>query len=144
MKEVSREEILAVTEHLTELSYIDGEPLTLTEKADEFIKARRTLLMKRPKAATAESVAVPVKKAASGEEDSALMERLRELRKKIAATLGVPAYVIFADATLRDMSIKKPLTTAEFMQVSGIGSIKAERFGKQFAEVIQKYIEERR
>ena len=143
MKEVSREETLAVTEHLTELSYIDGEPLTLTEKADEFIKARRTLLMKRPKAATAESVAVPVKKAASGEEDSALMERLRELRKKIAATLGVPAYVIFSDATLRDMSIKKPLTTAEFMQVSGIGSIKAERFGKQFAEVIQKYTEER-
>ncbi len=143
MQDIPREEILAVTEHLTELSYIEGEPLTLTEKADEFIKLRRTLLMKRPKVQTAEGVAAPAKKpAASGEEDSALMERLRELRKKTAATLGVPAYVIFSDATLRDMSIKKPLTTAEFMQVSGIGSIKAERFGKQFSEVIRKYVGE--
>lgn len=147
MKDISRAEILAVTEYLIELSYTEGEPLTLTERADEFIKARRTLLMKRPKQQTAESgtAAAPTNKpAAADEEDSVLMVRLRELRKKTAATLGVPAYVIFSDATLRDMSVKKPLTTAEFMQVSGIGSIKAERFGKQFAEVIRKYIEERK
>ncbi len=142
MRDTGREEILAITEHLTELTFIGGEPLTLTEKADEFIKARRTLLMKRPRAQAA-VISAPVRtSAAAGEENSELMERLRELRKKTASTLGVPAYVIFSDATLRDMSIKQPLTTAEFMQVSGIGSIKAERFGKQFAEVIRKYKEE--
>ncbi len=146
MKDTGSDEILAITAHLAELSYTEGEPLMLTEKADEFIRARRTLLMKRPRTqATAhDTAAIPVRKQpASGEEDPVLMERLRELRKKTASTLGVPAYVIFSDATLRDMSIKQPLTTAEFMQVSGIGSIKAERFGKQFAEVIRKYKEEK-
>ncbi len=142
MKDASREEITAVTEHLCELSYLEGEPLTLTDGADEFIKARRTLLMKRPAGRSVTAPVIEKRPAASGEEDPVLMERLRELRKKTAATLGVPAYVVFSDATLRDMSIKQPLTTAEFMQVSGIGSIKAERFGRQFAEVIRKYQEE--
>ena len=144
MKDAARGEIIAVTEHLCELSYLEGEPLSLTENADEFIKARRTLLMKRrADKTTAAAPGKDKRPAASGEENPVLMERLRELRKKTAATLGVPAYVVFSDATLRDMSIKQPLTTAEFMQVSGIGSIKAERFGRQFAEVIRKYQEER-
>ncbi len=144
MRDVSREEILAVMEHLIELNYIDDDTITLTDRADEFIKARRTLLMKRPRKQTeVQSITAsqPTRKA-SEEEVPELMERLRELRRKVASTLGVPAYVIFSDATLRDMSVKQPLTTAEFMQVNGIGSIKAERFGKQFAEVIKKYKEE--
>lgn len=144
MRDVSREEILAVMEHLIELNYIDGDTITLTDRADEFIKARRTLLMKRPRKQTeVQSIIAsqPTRKALE-EEVPELMERLRELRRKVAAALGVPAYVIFSDATLRDMSVKQPLTTAEFMQVNGIGSIKAERFGKQFAEVIKKYKEE--
>ncbi len=136
MRDIRREEILAIAEHLTELGYLEGEPLQLTEKADEFIKARRTLLMKRPRKAEESQPKAP---APPTEEVPELMKLLRELRKRTAATLGVPAYVVFTDASLRDMSAKQPQTPEEFRQISGVGSIKAERFGKQFMEVIRKY-----
>ncbi len=136
MQDIRREEILAIAEHLTELGYLEGEPLQLTEKADEFIKARRTLLMKRPRKAEESQPKAP---APPMEEVPELMKLLRELRKRTAATLGVPAYVVFTDASLRDMSAKQPQTPEEFRQISGVGSIKAERFGKQFMEVIRKY-----
>ncbi len=129
----------AVMDYLISEGYIedaDGE-CVLTELADEFIKQRRTLLMKQPK--TSSESAAPLTKPKTDDCDPELFERLKELRKKLAATLGVPAYVVFTDASLREISVKKPLTTQEFMNISGIGSIKAERYSKKFAKVIMEY-----
>ena len=70
------------------------------------------------------------------------MERLRELRKKEATILGVPAYVVFTDASLREMSVKKPRSLPEFLNISGVGSRKAERYGREFIAVIEKYVSE--
>lgn len=53
--------------------------------------------------------------------DMALFERLKELRLKFAKRAGVPAFVIFTDATLRAMSAQKPRTMAEFLKVPGVG-----------------------
>ncbi len=142
MREVKGSEIEAVMAYLTELGYIEGEPMSLTDSADEFIKSRRTLLMKRPRSSAGTAEAAPVRQYTMGEENPILMERLRELRQRTATTLGVPAYAIFTDVSLRDMSIKMPLTTAEFLRVNGVGSLKAERFGNQFTEVIRSYVEE--
>lgn len=137
-------QIIEITDFLIQSEYIeensDSECL-LTERADEFIKARRSLLMKRPKRINIVDLPAAIS-TGNADEDPALMERLKALRKKIAATLGVPAYVVFTDASLREMSVKQPLTTQEFMNISGVGSRKAERYGKQFAKVILEYQEE--
>ena len=64
---------------------------------------------------------------------------LKELRKKNAATQSTPAYVVFPDTALREMSIRQPVTIDEFMKISGVGEKKAARYGKKFIQVIADY-----
>lgn len=71
--------------------------------------------------------------------DRGLFESLRELRRTIAAERGVPAYVIFHDATLRDMARRKPQTPEEFLGVSGVGESKPKRFGTRFIAHIKAH-----
>ena len=65
-----------------------------------------------------------------------LFQRLRGLRKKLADERGVPAYVVFSDATLRDMVARRPSTPAELLEVNGVGPAKLERYGAAFLEAI--------
>lgn len=69
-------------------------------------------------------------------EDSELFTKLRELRKKIADIESVPAYIVFSDAALRDMCVKKPKTRDDFLKVSGVGYMKLEKYGDRFLKVI--------
>lgn len=69
-------------------------------------------------------------------DDPVLFEQLRQLRKQLADKAGVPAFMIFNDATLVDMCVKKPATRAEFLSVSGVGESKLKRFGTAVLEVI--------
>jgi len=71
--------------------------------------------------------------------EAGLFERLKGLRKRIADHAGVPPFVIFSDATLSDMCRKMPHDTAEFLQVSGVGSYKAEKYGQDFISEILQY-----
>lgn len=64
--------------------------------------------------------------------DDALFERLRALRKRIAKASGVAPYMVFSDATLREMAARKPLTDDEFLGVSGVGATKLSRYGAAF------------
>lgn len=70
-----------------------------------------------------------------------LFEALRELRAELAGEKGVPAYVIFSDAALRDMCRRLPTTDEEFLAVNGVGTTKLERYGERFIKVITDYIE---
>ena len=70
--------------------------------------------------------------------DPDLFERLRTLRKSIAAAEGVPAYIVFSDATLRDMANRKPQTREAMFAISGVGKVKWERYGSRFLEAIQE------
>lgn len=65
-----------------------------------------------------------------------LYDRLRDLRAQIARREHIPAYIVFTNATLQDMAAKQPQTTSEFLSVSGVGSAKANRYGKAFMEEI--------
>lgn len=69
-----------------------------------------------------------------------LFEMLRKLRKEIADSLKVPPFVVFSDATLKDMCIKYPLNKSEILKVSGVGEHKSEKYGSKFMEVIKDYI----
>lgn len=63
---------------------------------------------------------------------SDIFNSLREIRKKIADANNVPAFIVFSDATLKDMSIKQPRTDKELLNVSGVGQFKLEKYGQKF------------
>lgn len=68
-----------------------------------------------------------------------LLKRLKELRFRLAQAKKVPAFVIFSDATLMDMCRRLPSNEAEFLEVSGVGKVKLEGYGKEFLEVIRNF-----
>ena len=68
--------------------------------------------------------------------DERLFEELRKLRRKFADEKGVPAYIVFSDATLRDMARKKPATEREMLRVTGVGETKLKQYGKSFLDAI--------
>ena len=71
----------------------------------------------------------------------ALFETLRAARAQIAREESVPAYIVFSNAALADMAAKAPGTMAEFLQVSGVGAVKAARYGERFLRVIADHRE---
>jgi len=70
---------------------------------------------------------------------SKLFEKLRELRLVIAKEEKMPAYIIFSDASLKDMEVKRPSTEGEFKQVLGVGNVKLEKYGTRFMGVIARH-----
>jgi len=74
--------------------------------------------------------------------DPNLFAMLKDLRKQIARQKDLPPFVIFQDPSLEDMAIHYPISIDELKNVSGVGTGKAQRYGKEFIELIQKYVEE--
>ncbi|WP_298502811.1 DNA helicase RecQ [uncultured Maribacter sp.] len=75
-------------------------------------------------------------KAKAVKKQSALFEKLRALRQQIATEENVPAYVVFTDASLKDMEAKKPMTIEAFEKVSGVGAAKLKKYAKVFMDEI--------
>ncbi len=71
--------------------------------------------------------------------DMGLFEHLRALRREIASERGVPAYVVFRDASLREMALHRPSTDEEFLRTSGVGAYKGEQYGPAFLAAIGEY-----
>ncbi len=71
------------------------------------------------------------------EAEDGLFRTLRETRKALADRDGVPPFVVFSDATLRDMARKRPRNRMEMLGVSGVGQVKFERYGEPFLAIIK-------
>lgn len=74
--------------------------------------------------------------------DDTLFSILKDLRKKIAKDNNLPPYVIFQDPSLEDMCTNYPITIEEVANIQGVGIGKAQKYGKEFADVIKKYVED--
>ena len=74
--------------------------------------------------------------------DPVLFAMLKDLRKKVAKKRNLPPFVIFQDPSLADMSIQYPISMEEMQKIQGVGQGKAQRYGKEFFELIKKYVEE--
>lgn len=72
--------------------------------------------------------------------DTVLFERLKSVRSELAREQKVPAFVIFSDASLREMCTRLPVSEVDFRMISGVGRMKLERYGKMFMSTIQRYI----
>ena len=74
--------------------------------------------------------------------DNTLYAILKDLRKKIAKTNGLPPYVIFQDPSLEDMCINYPITLEELANIQGVGMGKAQKYGQEFIDIIKQYVED--
>ena len=81
-------------------------------------------------------------RAGGGGGDPQLLAMLKDLRKDVARKLRLQPWVIFGDPSLEDMSIMYPITIEELKNCQGVGEGKARKFGKEFLELIAKYVEE--
>ncbi|NKY55263.1 DNA helicase RecQ [Nocardia flavorosea] len=116
--------------------------LTLTEASDGVLFDGRTVRFRRePERPTPSRAARNAKSAKSApvglsDADSALFDRLRQWRADTAKEQGVPAYVVFHDATLREIAARKPGDLPALGEVSGVGEGKLARYGEQVLEVV--------
>lgn len=78
-----------------------------------------------------------------GAADEELFKILKDLRKKISKLKKVPPFVIFQDPSLEDMAVQYPTNLEELQNITGVGVGKAKRYGKEFIELIQRYVEEK-
>lgn len=75
--------------------------------------------------------------------DTELFNILKDLRKKISKIKNLPPFVIFQDNSLEDMAIQYPINMEELQNIVGVGAGKAQRYGKEFLELIKSYVEEK-
>jgi ATP-dependent DNA helicase RecQ len=85
--------------------------------------------------------ATAASRVAASAADPALFEKLRALRFSLAQEAEIPAYIVFSDASLRDMTHRLPQTEAEFLEVSGVGATKLERYGAAFLACITEHLD---
>jgi ATP-dependent DNA helicase RecQ len=141
MKDRGRSEIHNMIDHLEAGGYLKTDPeygaVSLTAEASSVLYKGKKVTMKVEK--EPEKIAPPQKTLAGEQAD--LFDCLKELRAQLAKEAGVPAYVVFSNATLTDMAKKQPQTISEFKRVSGVGELKAAWYGKAFLELLKKYRE---
>ncbi|NHM05091.1 DNA helicase RecQ [Flavobacterium celericrescens] len=116
--------------------------LKLSEKGEAFIKKPTSFMMSEDHEYNEEEDdAIVTAAKSSGTADEALMSMLRDLRKKVAKKLGIPPFVVFQDPSLEDMALKYPISIDELSNVHGVGEGKAKKYGKEFVELIARYVE---
>ncbi|GAB0102035.1 DNA helicase RecQ [Nocardia sp. JMUB6875] len=116
--------------------------LTLTEASNQVLFEKREVMLRRePERAKAARTPKPAKAsrlaaADLSKSDTDLFEKLRAWRATTAKEQGVPAYVVFHDATLREIATRKPTTLADLAGISGIGENKRAKYGEGVLEVV--------
>ncbi|MER6668578.1 DNA helicase RecQ [Amycolatopsis japonica] len=124
------------------LAAVEGDygSLVLTEGSAEVLNgARKVQLRREPERAAKAAARSSAKKAAAADmpaEAAPVFELLRSWRAAAAKEQGVPAYVIFHDATLRQIATKRPATLQELGTVSGVGENKLAKYGEQILETL--------
>ena len=81
-------------------------------------------------------------KSGGGAGDPVLLAMLKDLRKDLSKRLKLQPWIIFGDPALEDMSISYPVTLDELRNCQGVGDGKARKFGKEFVDLIRKYVDE--
>ncbi len=122
--------------------------ISVTEEGEKFYKNPYSLTLTEERVFAEgededdEAAAAAAAARGGGGGDSQLMAMLKDLRKDVAKKKRLQPWVIFGDPSLEDMSIMYPMTYDELKNCQGVGEGKAKKFGKEFIELIAKYVEE--
>ncbi|SHI69396.1 ATP-dependent DNA helicase, RecQ-like [Clostridium cavendishii DSM 21758] len=134
MKEYSKDGLKEFINTLISHGVIDygGEfpVLKLNNRSVAVLKGEEKILFKE------------IKEVKASFEENGLFDMLKALRREIAATEKIPPYLVFGDNSLKEMSTKYPLIKEDFLDISGVGALKYQKYGKQFLELINTYVEE--
>ena len=126
-----------INQGLLEIRFRESNRLLLTPLANEVLfKGKQVQLatLTQPKAEPIVKERKPKKPKGS------LFEKLRELRSELARDANVPAYIIFSDASLKDMEDQEPKTPEEFLDIHGVGQAKMEKYGADFIKLIKEQL----
>ncbi|MBO7101571.1 MAG: DNA helicase RecQ [Bacteroidales bacterium] len=137
----------AVFEKLVQKEVEQYGVLKLTPAGNKFIKNPYTLYVTPDHDYTAAAEEDEEEMLASGggasaAGDEALYVQLKSLRRSIATREKIPAYAIFEDTSLKDMTLQYPCSVEELSHCSGVGIAKAQKHGGPFIELIKKYVED--
>jgi ATP-dependent DNA helicase RecQ len=121
------------------INFKEGARLELTPLAKEVLFNSKAIAF-----ATIKKVVDKPKLVSKAKPKTDLFEKLRQLRHRIATEESVPAYVVFGDASLKDMEQKLPKNKEEFKDISGVGSTKLEKYASVFLEEIAAHVAEKK
>ncbi len=142
--EMNRKQWMHLSRQLVLRGYLEQEgsynTLRLTDKARTALKKREPILGVLPD--VSERVQKQKQKKAETEYNPELFDLLRRKRKKIADDANLPPYVIFSDKTLIEMASYYPHSIETLLNISGVGHVKAEKYGVLFLEVITGFCKE--
>jgi len=118
--------------------------LKITVKGHEFLKKPVSFMVVKDNDFDDDdySEEVPLQSGASCAVDPELFSIMKDLRRKMSKKLEVPPYVIFQDPSLEAMATTYPVTLEELQNIPGVGAGKAKRYGKEFVDIIKKYVDE--
>ena len=120
--------------------------ISVTKSGEEFLEHPHTLMLTEEREFVEgeddDDEAYPAGARGGGGGDTMLLSMLKDLRKSVARRLGLQQWIIFSDASLEDMSIMYPVTYDELKNCQGVGDGKARKYGKEFIELIGKYVQE--
>ena len=123
--------------------------ISITPEGKEFLEHPHSVMMAEDREFAdgdeeedEDSAAISAVRHGGGVGDPALFAMLKDLRKDMSRKLKLPGFVIFTDPSLEDMSIHYPITLDELKNCQGVGEGKARKFGKEFINLIAKYVEE--
>jgi len=130
--------------HLAQKDIENYGLLSLTQKGHEFLeKPYSILLCEDNQYSDDDEEEFGMNGGKTSTVDVELFNILKDLRKKISKHKELPPFIIFQDNSLEDMAIQYPVTMEELQNIVGVGAGKAQRYGKEFLELIKIYVEEK-
>lgn len=148
-KDLSQDAWRSVIRQLLVLGFLDIDhqgygSLLLSEKCRPVLKGEQTIRLNKEIQVKSGGASKSTSKNRKprfdlNEEDQALWNALRALRKRLADDANVPPYVVFSDATLQEMALRRPMDDGDFISINGVGEKKLERYGRDFLDVICEY-----
>jgi ATP-dependent DNA helicase RecQ len=113
--------------------------MIVTQKARPLLRGTRTLYLRKPRTKLQIHAS-----AGSGQEqplspaDQALLQRLKQVRKRLADRAGIPAFAVCTDASLMELCRRRPTTLAALRRISGFGAVKTEKYGPELIAEINR------
>jgi len=132
--------IQLINQGFCEIAFHKNNALHLTSFSQKVLFEKKTVYLTKPIAYKEQAVVQKEIKETKAKKDS-LFERLRKLRYKISLEENIPAYLVFSDATLKEMERARPMSASEFMEISGVGQRKLEVYGDEFISEIIAFMD---
>ncbi|MDP2069540.1 MAG: DNA helicase RecQ [Lutibacter sp.] len=132
--------IQLINQGFCEIAFHKNNALHLTSFSQKVLFENKMVYLTKPLAFKDQAVVQKEIKETKAKKDS-LFERLRKLRYKISLEENIPAYLVFSDATLKEMERARPMSASEFMEISGVGQRKLEVYGDEFISEIISFMD---